>query len=276
MFEESNCNKQINSKLALQSPENFGTKLLGNAGLSCSETNVKISHKLTFCPPSYTLFIQVLSIRVTNTCSTSSAPLLNWVANNVHATTLLGTEKYLGGSESIYKVSEGQGQLELVQAKAAPQIKTLWSHPAPLHSSALHPKTALMHTQSSSPVLLFYLHFFLWKPHAANKSQIALICNATDCNMLRRATAWQTTQKSGLGSNLWNKCKYPETFCYFSNIKLQVKQTYCQIFIQTRLKKKNPYKFIISNYKQHRGKKHIYVFRFRKKPHNLSMRKALI
>lgn len=75
MFEKANCNKQINSKIALQPPEKFGTKLLGNAGLSCSETNVKISHTLTFCPPSHTLFIQVLSVRMANTYSTFSAPL---------------------------------------------------------------------------------------------------------------------------------------------------------------------------------------------------------
>lgn len=76
MFEEANCNKQINSKIALQPPENFVTKFLGNARLFCSETNVKISHILMFCPLSHTLFIQVLSIRVTNTYSTFTAPLL--------------------------------------------------------------------------------------------------------------------------------------------------------------------------------------------------------
>lgn len=75
MFEEAICNKQINSKIALQPPENFGTKSLGNAGLSCSETDVKISHTLMLYPASHTL-IQVLTIRMTNKHSTFSAPLL--------------------------------------------------------------------------------------------------------------------------------------------------------------------------------------------------------
>lgn len=79
----------------------------------------------------------------------------------MHATTLQGIKKYPGESDSVSEVSEGQGQIAVVQAKAAPQSKTLESHPAPLHSLASHPETAPAHTQTSSSILLFYLQFFL-------------------------------------------------------------------------------------------------------------------
>lgn len=145
------------------------------------------------------------------------------------------------------------------------RLKCTGARPSPLHGLVSAPRDALKSTQSFSPIRLFYLRYFLWKPCAANTSQMALICSATKCSMLRRVTAWQTTQKSGLCSNPWNKCKYPEIFCYFSEIKIQVKQTYCQIFLaNTYFFKRNHYKFI-SDHKQHKGKKTRFLFFFLEK-----------
>ena len=113
------------------------------------------------------------------------------------------------------------GRWHRLMEKQHPKAKLTRSPPSPLGHSAPAPQVA---PRSARPLRFYSVCDIFYKSLvAANTSQMALICSATNCNMLRRVTAWQTTQKSGLCSNLWNKCKYPETFCYFPKIQIRSK-----------------------------------------------------